>query len=113
MTLANGINIDRYLDQMGRIASEISREATDAAIEILFDAWRHGNTVFVMGNGGSATTATHLACDLAKYTIVGAQPRVKVVSLNDNIPLGSAWTNDHSFWSIFVLQLRPSLGLGD
>ena len=60
MTLANGLNIDRYLNQMGRIASEISREAVDAAIEILFDAWRHGNTVFVMGNGGSASTATHL-----------------------------------------------------
>src|SRR3989442_15074415 len=113
MTLANGINIDRYLNQMVRIASEISREATDAAIEILFDAWRHGNTVFMMGNGGSASTATHLACDLAKYTIVGSKPRFKVMALNDNIPLVSAWTNDNGFGSIFVEQLRPWLARGD
>src|SRR6266852_2000494 len=113
MTIANGIDIDQYLNQMRRIASEISREATDGAIEILFDAWRHGNTVFVMGNGGSASTATHLACDLAKYTIVGSKPRFKVIALNDNIPLVSAWTNDNGFGSIFAEQLRPWLGRGD
>jgi D-sedoheptulose 7-phosphate isomerase len=113
MTLANGMNIDRYLNQMGRIASEISREELDAAIEILFDAWRHGNTVFVMGNGGSASTATHLACDLAKYTIVGSKPRFKVIALNDNIPLVSAWTNDNGFGGIFVEQLQPWLTEGD
>jgi D-sedoheptulose 7-phosphate isomerase len=113
MTMANGMDIDRYLNQMRRIASEISREATDAAIEILFDGWRHGNTVFVMGNGGSASTATHLACDLAKYTIVGSKPRFKVISLNDNIPLVSAWTNDNGFGGIFVEQLRPWLAQGD
>jgi D-sedoheptulose 7-phosphate isomerase len=113
VTLANSKTIDRYLNQMGRIASEISREAIDAAIEILFDAWRNGNTVFVMGNGGSASTATHLACDLAKYTIVGSKPRFRVIALNDNIPLVSAWTNDNGFGSIFVEQLRPWLARGD
>ncbi len=113
MTLANGMNINRYLNQMGQIASEISREAVDAAIEILLDAWRRGNTVFVMGNGGSASTATHLACDLAKYTIVGSKPRFRVIALNDNIPLVSAWTNDNGFGSIFVEQLRPWMMRGD
>jgi D-sedoheptulose 7-phosphate isomerase len=113
MTLANSMNIDRYLKQMGRIASEIPREAVDAVIEILLDAWRHGNTVFVMGNGGSASTATHLACDLAKYTIVGSKPRFKVISLNDNTPLVSAWTNDNGFGEVFVEQLRPWLAQGD
>jgi D-sedoheptulose 7-phosphate isomerase len=91
----------------------MSREAVDAAIEILFDAWRHGNTVFAMGNGGSGSTATHLACDLAKYTIVGSKPRFKVIALNDNIPLVSAWTNDNGFGSIFVEQLRPWLARDD
>jgi D-sedoheptulose 7-phosphate isomerase len=113
MTLTNSMSIERYLNQMRRISYEISREATNAAIEILFDAWRHGNTVFVMGNGGSASTAAHLACDLAKYTIVGSKPRFKVISLNDNIPLVSAWTNDNGFGGIFVEQLRPWLVRGD
>jgi D-sedoheptulose 7-phosphate isomerase len=113
VTLANGTSIDQYLRQIGRIAAEISRSKIDEAIEILFDVWRNGNTVFVMGNGGSASTATHLACDLAKYTIVGSKPRFKVIALNDNIPLVSAWTNDNGFGSIFVEQLRPWLAHGD
>src|SRR5712691_2837582 len=107
------MSIDRYLNEMGRIASEISREAVDAAIDLLFDAWRHGNAVFVMGNGGSASTATHLACDLAKYTIVGSKPRFKVIALNDNVPLVSAWTNDNGFGGIFAEQLRPWLARAD
>jgi D-sedoheptulose 7-phosphate isomerase len=66
-----------------------------------------------MGNGGSASTATHLACDLAKYTIVDEKPRFKVIGLTDNIPLVSAWTNDSGFGSIFVEQVRPWLAAGD
>lgn len=111
--MRNGAYITQYLDEMTRIAQEISREDLDRAVEILLDAWRNQNTVFVMGNGGSASTATHLACDLAKYTIVGDKPRFKIIGLTDNIPLVSAWTNDNGFGSIFAEQLRPWLREGD
>ncbi len=102
-------SVAQYLDQVARIAREIPRQDITRAVEILFDAWKHGRHVFVMGNGGSASTATHLACDLAKYTIVGEKPRFKVISLTDNVPLVSAWTNDGGFGSVFVEQLRPWL----
>jgi D-sedoheptulose 7-phosphate isomerase len=106
-------HVAQYLDQMERIAREISRRDVDRAIDILFDAWTWGSTVFVMGNGGSASTASHLACDLAKYTIVDERPRFRVMGLTDNVPLVSAWTNDSGHGSIFVEQLRPWLRKDD
>ncbi len=111
--MKNETYITHFLEEMARITREISTRDIDRAIDVLLDAWRRGGTVFVMGNGGSASTATHLACDLAKYTIVDEQPRFKVMGLTDNIPLVSAWTNDNSFGSIFVEQLRPWLARGD
>lgn len=107
--MSNERFIAQYLNEMERIARELPHADIDRTIDILFDAWARGRTVFVMGNGGSASTATHLACDLAKYTIVGDKPRFKVIALTDNIPLVSAWTNDNGFGSIFVEQLRPWL----
>lgn len=109
----NASYIVQFLDQMVRITREISTKEIDRAIDILLDAWRRRSTVFVMGNGGSASTATHLACDLAKYTIVDENPRFKVIGLTDNIPLVSAWSNDGGFGQIFVEQLRPWLAEGD
>lgn len=106
-------HIAQYLEEMERVTREISRRDLDRAIDILFAAWTHGSTVFVMGNGGSASTATHLACDLAKYTIVDGKPRFRVMGLTDNIPLVSAWTNDSGFESVFVEQLRPWMREGD
>lgn len=106
-------HITQYLDEMERVTREISRRDLERAVDILFDAWAHGRTVFVMGNGGSASTASHLACDLAKYTIVDEKPRFRVMGLTDNVPLVSAWTNDSGFGSIFVEQLRPWVQEGD
>ena len=102
-------HVNEYLHEMERIARDIDRAALARAVDILFAAWKGGRTVFIMGNGGSASTATHRACDLAKYTIVGDKPRFRVMGLTDNIPLLSAWTNDGGFGSIFVEQLRPWL----
>lgn len=111
--MQNGTYITTYLDRMARITREIPRSDIDRVIDILFDAWSRGGAVYVMGNGGSASTATHLACDLAKYTIVDGKPRFRVMGLNDNTPLVSAWTNDNGFGSIFVEQVRPWLAAGD
>lgn len=101
--------IESYLAELIHIAQEIDQEAIARAIDILFETWRSGGAVYVMGNGGSASTASHFAADLAKYTIVRDAPRFRVSGLTDNIPLVSAWTNDSGFGSIFVEQLRPWL----
>jgi len=101
--------IDTYFSTMNNIIQEISRENIEKAVSLLYDAWQREAQIFIMGNGGSASTATHFACDLAKSTIVGDNKRFKVISLVDNIPLVSAWTNDNGFGTIFVEQLRPWL----
>jgi len=105
--------IENYFDQMKRVIRDISRENIDKAIELLFSAWLNEKTVFVMGNGGSASTATHFACDLAKCTIVGNKKRFKVLCLNDNIPLMSAWINDSGFDNLFSEQLKNLMNQGD
>lgn len=105
--------IAKYFWGMNNIIQEISREEIEKIIFLLLDAWKKSAQIFIMGNGGSASTATHFACDLAKGTIVGNSSRFKVISLVDNIPLVSAWTNDSGFGNIFVEQLKPWLQEGD
>lgn len=111
--LRNKDYIDRYLVEMEVILRSISREDIDKVIEALFDAWRRDATVFIMGNGGSASTATHFACDLQKCTIVDGKRRFKAIALNDNIPLASAWINDNGFENLFSEQLENFLKKGD
>ncbi len=106
MTLRNTDFIDRYFAEMEQILGALSRPEIDRVIEALFDAWRRGATVFLIGNGGSASTATHFACDLSKVTIAPGKPRLRAISLCDNAALMSAWINDAGFEHLFSEQLR-------
>lgn len=99
--------IERYFSELVRISKEIPSETIERIIDILMDVRERDGTVFIMGNGGSASTASHFASDLAKGTIVEGQKRFRTMSLGDNIPLVSAWTNDSGFGSIFAQQLEP------
>jgi len=105
--------IDVYLDVLQEIGRALPRDDIQRVVDILFEAWRAGNAVYTMGNGGSASTATHFACDLAKCTIVPGRKRLRATALVDNVPLVSAWTNDSGFGSIFAEQLDPWLKEGD
>jgi len=82
-------------------------------IDILFDCYKRKGTVFTMGCGGSASTATHFAADLAKTTMIKGKPRFKAMALVDNIPLVSAWTNDEGWGNVFSGQLEPWLTEND
>lgn len=105
--------IDGFFAELKRVTEEISRDDIHRAADLLYETWQNDGAVYVMGNGGSASTATHFTCDMAKVTIVGDKKRLKVMGLNDNIPLVSAWTNDSGFGSIFAEQLRPWIKEGD
>ena len=111
--MKNEAFIHKYFQEMDEVIRTISRKDVDNIIELLFDAWKRGSTVFIIGNGGSASTATHFACDLSKCTIVSDKPRFKVLSLTDNVPLTSAWTNDAGFGNLFSEQLRGFVKEGD
>ena len=105
--------VQNYLSGMKRVIDDISVEDIDKAVELLYDGWKRGSQVFTCGNGGSASTATHFACDLAKTTIVGDKRRIKACCLNDNIPLMSALINDEGFDNLFYEQLKSRFEEGD
>ncbi len=109
----NGNYIQNYLADIKEIAGNMPVEDIDKTIELLYEAWEDGNQVFLCGNGGSASTATHFACDLAKTTIVNGKERFKVECLNDNIPLMLALVNDDGFDNLFIEQLKAKFGEGD
>ncbi len=72
-----------------------------------------GKQVFVCGNGGSAATASHMVCDLGKGCIVDGKKRFKVIGLNDNIPMLTAWSNDTDYTQAYMEQLVNFLEEGD
>lgn len=114
MVSVNGDRLaEDYFEAMAVIGRTLPRGAIEEAVSILFDAWRRGRAVFTMGNGGSASTASHFASDLAKAASVPGKRRLRATALVDNVPLVSAWTNDAGFGSIFAEQLEPWLGEGD
>jgi len=105
--------IDLYLRELESIIGRISRDDIERVIELLYEAWRDGRQVFLAGNGGSASTATHFASDLAKFTSVEGQKRFRAVALTDNIPLVSALTNDLGWENVYVEQLKNLMHEGD
>ena len=111
--MATSTAIATLLHQAQRTIAQVDQRVVGEIVDCLMDVWRQRRTVFVMGNGGSAGTASHFAADLAKYTIVGDRPRFRVLALTDNASLISAWTNDQGFNSIFAEQMAAWLEPGD
>jgi len=107
------IAIQRYLEEVQTTLAALPLEPISDVVDVLLSANYVGSTVFTMGNGGSASTASHFACDLAKGTITPGRPRFRVVALTDNIPLMTAWSNDVSYADLFAEQLRGLIGRGD
>lgn len=91
----------------------ISLSDLEKALRLLEEAYYQGHRIFVMGNGGSAATASHFALDLAKNTIMPGAPRLKAISLTDHVPLITAWSNDTHYEHIFEEQLANMIEPGD
>jgi len=97
--------IVHYWHELASIMQAMPFDTLTKAAELLLDCYRRGSTVFMLGNGGSAATASHFACDLAKGTQAAGLPAFRVVSLSDNVPLMTAWANDTNYERIFAEQL--------
>ena len=106
-------NLRKYLGEVQQVLARLPLAPVRQVIDVLHQARRHGSQVFILGNGGSAATASHFACDLAKGTIVPGEPRFRVVALTDSLPLFSALANDIGYESVFVEQLAALLRPGD
>jgi D-sedoheptulose 7-phosphate isomerase len=104
---------DAYLKAVETTLAALPREPLEKLVSILEQARKLGKQVFLIGNGGSAANASHIACDLGKGTICPDKKRFRVTALTDNVPLMTAWANDTSYEMVFVEQLSGLLRPGD
>lgn len=102
-----------YVGYMAMVLGRIDPKAVEALIEELEAARRQARTVFFAGNGGSASTASHFANDLAKAARVDGEPGFRTVSLVDNSAVMTALANDEGYESVFTGQMRDLFGPGD
>jgi D-sedoheptulose 7-phosphate isomerase len=102
-----------FLQETIGLLQRLDRAAIARAGELLLDCYRRKGRVFTAGNGGSASTAQHFACDLAKFVIPDGQRPFDVRCLTDNISLYTAWANDAAREDVFVNQMRGLLQPGD
>ncbi len=102
--------INQYLEEVKSCLDKLDFKQIEAAINLLLIAYKSDRNVYIIGNGGSAATASHFSCDLGKGTLRriydNSEKRLRVMSLTDNSPLLTALANDISFEDIFVQQLR-------
>ena len=106
-------SIDDFLKQTSLLLSRLDQAALARARDLLLDCYRRGGKVFTLGNGGSASTAQHFACDLAKFVIPAGQRPFDARCLTDNVSLYTAWANDADRADVFVNLMRGLLQRGD
>ncbi len=109
--------VDKYMEETNEIIKDIGRNEINKAIEILFDAWKNNKKVITIGNGGSASTASHFASDLAKTVSYSSSDKeltkgkkgFRAFCLSDNSALLTAWTNDCGWENAYTGQLNNLL----
>ncbi len=107
----------KYFQELKKSIVSLDFAKIQKAIEIIFEAYQNNKQVFILGNGGSASTASHFACDLGKGTLQNiynmGEKRFRVISLTDNVATLLAYGNDLSFEDVFVQQLNNLINEGD
>jgi D-sedoheptulose 7-phosphate isomerase len=102
-----------YWEEVADVAAAIDLDCLERVAVMLLACQARARVVFVVGNGGSAATASHFACDLSKGTRRDGPPTFHVVSLTDNVPLLTAWANDSGYERVFSEQLKSLARPGD
>mgnify|MGYP006432824539 CR=1 FL=1 len=101
-----------YFDYLKEIFNQVDVAEIRRFVELILDVRERGSTIFFIGNGGSAATASHFANDLAFGTKEYKKP-FKVMSITDNVPVLTALGNDYGYEDIFVRQLKVYGEKGD
>lgn len=105
--------IDGYFNRLKNAIDALDRSEINQVMNLLTDAYHREQQIFVMGNGGSAATASHFVCDFNKGISMNRVKKFKMISLCDNIPTMMALANDEGYDSIFIEQLKCFLQPGD
>ncbi len=95
-----------YKTEVLKAIETIDLEKVGQAIETLRRAREEGRSIFVCGNGGSASTASHFVCDMVKGASYGRQPRFRIMALTDSLATLTAYSNDVGYECVFAEQLK-------
>jgi len=106
-------NIKIYFQKEIAIINKLDIEELNKAMNAISDALNRGATIYTMGNGGSAATASHMVCDFNKGVSMVVGKKFHLVCLNDNIPTMLAVANDLSYDDIFSFQLQDTVKKDD
>ena len=103
----------QYKSELLKAIETIELDKVNHAIELFREARANGRHIFVCGNGGSASTASHFACDIVKGASFNRPSRFRIMALTDQLPTLTAYANDVSYDAVFVEQLRNFAEAGD
>jgi D-sedoheptulose 7-phosphate isomerase len=105
--------ISNYLEAQRLAYAALTADAIMPLLDVVQKAWNEDRQIFVFGNGGSASNASHFATDLGKGASDKMGKRFRILSLNDNVSWMTALANDQSYEDVFVGQLRNYARPGD
>ena len=105
--------INNYLIRLGNTIKNLDQNSIKQCCKILLKAYENGNNIFICGNGGSASTASHFACDINKGVSYGLEKRFRIIPLTDNFATITAYSNDVGYEDIFVEQVKNFYQKGD
>lgn len=113
--LTNNVDhhVTDYVNRLHAAVDSLPRAELVTLGEMLFRAYQNGKQVLTLGNGGSASTASHMSADLGKNTIQANMRRFRVLSLNDNVSLLTALANDAGYENVFSEQIKNLIRPGD
>lgn len=105
--------VNEYIDSLKGLLARFDVEAFEWIVNSILDVYENKRTIFIMGNGGSGSTASHFAGDINKGCCLDLDKKFKVICLNDNIPTMLAYANDLDYESVFIEQLKNFFDSGD
>ena len=117
--LGTTLDVRPFLERVGQELLRIDPAEVRALADAVHDCYARGRFVFIIGNGGSGSNASHFCEDLGKGTLRrqdfddDGKKRLRVISLTDNTPYILAWGNDEGFERVFVEQLKNLASPGD
>lgn len=107
--------VGRYVESTIDALRLLSISSIENAIDLVLDAYASGGRIYIMGNGGSATTATHMACDLIRSVEIAevTRRRLRAFALTDNAAVLTRCANDTAYELVFSEQLKALADPGD
>jgi D-sedoheptulose 7-phosphate isomerase len=101
----SGEAVRTYFERLRSLLADVPGEHLEAVVDMLLKARIERRRVYVVGNGGSASTAAHFVCDLQKSATVTGEAPIRAIGLVDNAALMTAWANDFSYEQVFAGQI--------